>query len=282
MTLLNPAYSVVVPQPGVLKVPLAYAMANGDTRMALVHRHVDRAQAEGRHHRPVVLALDSRAQRGGPPPAVVGDPRRPALGPLAVASGAIAMDRLSSRIPVVLVVAALLAAPIALSAGVKVRSQHDKDLRFPRPDDLGLAPRWGGRRQDGAHGRGQSGRDEGALRARDPRRGAEGDGQPRPDGRGCVGDAAVLRELLRADQHEPVPADDGAVPADRPRVGHPALLLRRHPELEGVRGRVAGPRRDLGQDPSPDLARDGGGRAPAEERASRSATRGFARRSPRW
>jgi len=34
MTLLNPAYSVVVPQPGVLKVPLAYAMANGDTRMA--------------------------------------------------------------------------------------------------------------------------------------------------------------------------------------------------------------------------------------------------------
>ena len=34
MTLLNPAYSVVVPQPGVLKVPLAYAMANGDTRLA--------------------------------------------------------------------------------------------------------------------------------------------------------------------------------------------------------------------------------------------------------
>ena len=34
MTLLNPAYSVVVPQPGVLKVPLAYAMADGDTRLA--------------------------------------------------------------------------------------------------------------------------------------------------------------------------------------------------------------------------------------------------------
>ena len=40
------------------------------------------------------------------------------------------MDRLSSRIPVVLVVAALLAAPIALSAGVKVRSQHDKTFDF--------------------------------------------------------------------------------------------------------------------------------------------------------
>ena len=40
------------------------------------------------------------------------------------------MDRLSSRIPVVLVVAALLAAPIALSAGVKVRSQQDKDFDF--------------------------------------------------------------------------------------------------------------------------------------------------------
>ena len=40
------------------------------------------------------------------------------------------MDRLSSRIPVVLVVAALLAAPIALSASVKVRSQHDKAFDF--------------------------------------------------------------------------------------------------------------------------------------------------------
>ena len=34
LTLLHPAYSVVVPQPGVLKVPLAYAMANGDPRLA--------------------------------------------------------------------------------------------------------------------------------------------------------------------------------------------------------------------------------------------------------
>ena len=34
LTLLNPAYSVVVPQPGVLKVPLAYAMASGDTSLA--------------------------------------------------------------------------------------------------------------------------------------------------------------------------------------------------------------------------------------------------------
>jgi len=40
------------------------------------------------------------------------------------------MDRLSPRIPVVLVVAALLAAPIALSASVKVRSQHDKAFDF--------------------------------------------------------------------------------------------------------------------------------------------------------
>jgi Na+/H+-dicarboxylate symporter/ABC-type amino acid transport substrate-binding protein len=34
LTLLNPAYSVVVPQPGVLKVPLAYAMASRETRLA--------------------------------------------------------------------------------------------------------------------------------------------------------------------------------------------------------------------------------------------------------
>ena len=40
------------------------------------------------------------------------------------------MDRLCSRVPVVLVVAAMLAAPIALSAGVKVRSQHDKTFDF--------------------------------------------------------------------------------------------------------------------------------------------------------
>ena len=40
------------------------------------------------------------------------------------------MDRLSSRIPLILVVAALLAAPIALSAGVKVRSEYGKSFDF--------------------------------------------------------------------------------------------------------------------------------------------------------
>ena len=43
------------------------------------------------------------------------------------------MDRFRSRIPlvpVVLVAAALLALPIALSAGVKVRAQQDKDVDF--------------------------------------------------------------------------------------------------------------------------------------------------------
>jgi len=40
------------------------------------------------------------------------------------------MDRLCSRVPVVLVVAAMLAAPIALSAGVKVRSEYDKSFDF--------------------------------------------------------------------------------------------------------------------------------------------------------
>ena len=40
------------------------------------------------------------------------------------------MDRLSSRVPLMLVIAAMLAAPIALSASVKVRSQHDKAFDF--------------------------------------------------------------------------------------------------------------------------------------------------------
>ena len=40
------------------------------------------------------------------------------------------MDRLCSRLPVLLVVAAMLAAPIALSAGVKVRSEYDKSFDF--------------------------------------------------------------------------------------------------------------------------------------------------------
>ena len=40
------------------------------------------------------------------------------------------MARLSSPVPVVLVVAAMLAAPIALSAGVKVRSEYDKSFDF--------------------------------------------------------------------------------------------------------------------------------------------------------
>ena len=130
MTLLNPAYSVVVPQPGVLKVPLAYAMANGDTRMAsFIDTWIELKRKDGTVDRLFshwILGRSAEVRS----PAVVGDPRRPALGPLTVVTGAIAMDRLSSRIPVVLVVAALLAAPIALSAGVKVRSQHDKDFDF--------------------------------------------------------------------------------------------------------------------------------------------------------
>jgi uncharacterized protein DUF4136 len=40
------------------------------------------------------------------------------------------MDRLASRVPVLLVAALLLAAPIVLSAGVKVRSQQDKAFDF--------------------------------------------------------------------------------------------------------------------------------------------------------
>jgi Domain of unknown function (DUF4136) len=40
------------------------------------------------------------------------------------------MQRLCSRVPVVLVIAAMLAAPIALSASVKVRSQQDKAFDF--------------------------------------------------------------------------------------------------------------------------------------------------------
>ena len=49
-----------MPQPGVLKVPLAYAMANGDTRMAsFVDTWIELKRKDGTD-RPVVLALDSR------------------------------------------------------------------------------------------------------------------------------------------------------------------------------------------------------------------------------
>ena len=62
-TLLHPEYSVAVPKPRPVKVPLAYVIAGRDAADDRDGQHVDRAEAEGRHDRRAVRALDSRAGR---------------------------------------------------------------------------------------------------------------------------------------------------------------------------------------------------------------------------
>ena len=44
-----PQFSVVVPEPGIMKVPLAYPIAGARRGVRQLHEHVDRSQAQGRH-----------------------------------------------------------------------------------------------------------------------------------------------------------------------------------------------------------------------------------------
>ena len=79
-TLMYPEYSVVVPGPEPIRVPLAYPIGQHDERAGFVREHLDRVEAEGRDSRRGVQALDSRAGRRATPAALVDHPRRPALG----------------------------------------------------------------------------------------------------------------------------------------------------------------------------------------------------------
>ena len=79
-TLMYPAYSVVVPGPDPIRVPLAYPIGKRDERAGALRQHLDRVEAQGRHARRGVQALDSRAGRRAAAAALVDRPQRPALG----------------------------------------------------------------------------------------------------------------------------------------------------------------------------------------------------------
>ena len=79
-TLSYPAYSVVVPGPDPIRVPLAYPIGKRDERLRELRQHLDRVEAQGRHARRGVPVLDSRAGRRAAPAALVDRPRRSALG----------------------------------------------------------------------------------------------------------------------------------------------------------------------------------------------------------
>ena len=79
-TLMYPEYSVVVPGPDPIRVPLAYPIGRRDERFAQLRQHLDRVEAQRRHARRGVQALDSRTGRGTAPAALVDHSQRPALG----------------------------------------------------------------------------------------------------------------------------------------------------------------------------------------------------------
>ncbi len=66
-TLLHPEYSVACRSRG-REGAAGLCRSPAATRDDVVHRYLDRAEAEGRHDRRAVRALDSRARRGGRPP----------------------------------------------------------------------------------------------------------------------------------------------------------------------------------------------------------------------
>ena len=74
LTLLYPKYTVVVPEPGIVKIPLAYPVARRDQDWASFPQHVDRAQTARRHHRRTLRPLDSGEASRKAPAALVGDP----------------------------------------------------------------------------------------------------------------------------------------------------------------------------------------------------------------
>jgi hypothetical protein len=59
LTMLNPQFTVVVPEGARVLMPLAYPIA-GHAGLGAIRRHLDSAEAEGRVRRRVVRAVDSR------------------------------------------------------------------------------------------------------------------------------------------------------------------------------------------------------------------------------
>ena len=79
-TLMYPEYSVVVPGPDPIRVPLAYPIGKRDEQLGGLREHLDCVEAQGRHARRRVQALDSRAGCGAAAAALVDRPQRSALG----------------------------------------------------------------------------------------------------------------------------------------------------------------------------------------------------------
>ena len=79
-TLMFPEYSVVVPGPNPIRVPLAFPDRQTRRAVCELHQYLDRAEAEGRYARRGVQALDSRTGRRAASAALVHHSQRSALG----------------------------------------------------------------------------------------------------------------------------------------------------------------------------------------------------------
>ena len=88
-TLAYPQYSVVVPQPNVVRVPVAFPMRAGDERLREFVNHWIEVRRRNGTLRPPLRPLDPGVFSRGGFAAMVGDPRRAPLGgliPVAVAA----------------------------------------------------------------------------------------------------------------------------------------------------------------------------------------------------
>ena len=81
-TLIYPAFSVIVPEPGTRQNPVELSDRPPRSGVRRVHQYVDRPEKEGRNARLAVSVLDSRSVRHRPLEALVNHPGRSSLGRL--------------------------------------------------------------------------------------------------------------------------------------------------------------------------------------------------------
>ena len=215
LTLLHPAFSVAVPHPLEIRLPLAYPVARHDLEMARFLGTLDRPQAQGRHDPGPLRPLDPREGREGPAAALVDPARRAGLGALShPVRPPTSVGRRGSRLP---------------GGPGRARPSAPPDLslrRLPR-----CRTRWAIWRRT-RHGAGP--REPGPARARHPRRGDDrrghrdrrdrepGDPGTLPRGAGELVVSADVDLFLGTD-HGPGP---GRLSLLNPRAGGRARILR--------------------------------------------------------
>ena len=82
LTLLYPKFTVVVPEPDVVKIPLAVSGGPARSRMGPLRQYLDRVKAARRHYRRALPPLDSREGDRQAPTALVDHAQCVALGGL--------------------------------------------------------------------------------------------------------------------------------------------------------------------------------------------------------